>query len=276
MKSLAYLGPDGTFSHLLALKRFGDRFIPAPQDSLAGIFDHLLTEPGARALVPIENSSGGTIYDTVDLLIRYAGSIRVLEDLTLDVRLALLGHKGRPPGRIYSHFAPLHHHREWLQQNYPKATITAVSSTAEAARRAAADKKSAALAAPDAAGLYGLDVVLFPIRPEAVNVTRFYVLGSSKLAGRPGSAGKTSLIFELKNETGSLHSFLGPLARRGVNLRMIVSRPISGHPESYVFFVEIDGAVGDSQVAAALKAAGKFCHHLTPLGSFPSRKRYLS
>jgi chorismate mutase/prephenate dehydratase len=277
MRSIAYLGPEGTFSHLLAVKRFGAGVEGRPCSEISGVFSSVADGESSLGVVPVENSSGGTIYDTVDHLIRYAGKIYVREELNLDVRLALLGRsKVNRPRRIFSHFAPLQHHREWLQQRYPGASIVAVNSTAEAAKKAAADSQAFALAAKGAADLYGLDVLLFPIRPEAVNVTRFYVVGPAPVKPKAGRKHKTAIIFSLRNETGSLHSFLGPLARRKVNLRAIVSRPLVGHPETYVFFVEIDGAVGELHVDAALRAASRFCHHLTPLGSFPGRKRFFS
>lgn len=275
--TLAYLGPEGTFSHLLALKRFGGRMVLHPCQDLALIFEKVISGETRRGLVPIENSSGGTIHDSIDLLIKHSTEVRVTEDLSLDVRLALLGRKGGSVRNIFSHFAPLHHHRDWLAAELPKAKIHTVSSTAEAARRAAAKPGAAALAAPGAARLYGLDVLRFPIRPEAVNVTRFYVLERAGSEPRSASqARKTAMIFRLKNRCGSLHAFLGPYARSGVNLRMIVSRPVPGHPEQYVFFVEIDGADTDPLAAETLRKSRRHCDELTVLGSFPSSRKFAS
>ncbi|MFV0338836.1 MAG: prephenate dehydratase [Chthoniobacterales bacterium] len=278
MTTVAYLGPEGTFSHLLARKRFGSDFQGQSCPDLSSAFHFLKNTPNSLALIPIENSSGGTIYDSADLLIKNADRVFIQEDLTLDVRLALVGHKNKPPLRIYSHFAPLNHHRAWLEKNYPAAQLLTASSTAEAARKAGQDADAAALAAPDAAELYGLDTLLFPIRPEAINVTRFYIIGTHPCASTqledPNKGYKTAFIFSLKNETGSLHAFLGPLAKRGVNLRMIVSRPLVGHPETYVFFVEIEGRSHEPHVNEAIREAKTFCNTFTLLGSFPSNERF--
>ncbi|MFV0415980.1 MAG: prephenate dehydratase [Chthoniobacterales bacterium] len=280
MTTIAYLGPEGTFSHLLARKRFGVDFQGHSSPDLSAAFEFLKNTPDSQALIPIENSSGGTIYDSADLLIKNAGQVFIQEDLTLDVRIALLGHKNKNPLRIHSHFAPLHHHRSWLEKNYPQAQLLTASSTAEAARQAAEDPEAAALAAPDAGELYGLDVLLFPIRPEAINVTRFYIIGTRPcpdiLLQDTSKRCKTAFIFSLKNETGSLHAFLGPLARRRVNLRMIVSRPLVGHPETYVFFVEIEGRSSETNVSEAIAEAKTYCNTFTLLGSFPGNERFAS
>lgn len=275
-RPVAYLGPEGTFSHLLARKRFGGKRELVPCVDLSAAFDVLRQNRAAQAVVPIENSSGGTIYDTVDLLIRHAGQVQVQEDLVLDVRLALLGHRGERVREIFSHFAPLHHHREWLQEQFPGVKIRPVASTAVAAALAAKSRRAAALSAPGAAALYGLDVLVFPISTGTVNVTRFYVVGQMPAKLAVGAPAKTTLVFRLKNECGSLHSFLGPLSRAGVNLRMIVSRPVPGHPETYVFFVEVEGRADAAPLQEALGKARRHCESLALLGSFPGGKRFSS
>jgi chorismate mutase/prephenate dehydratase len=272
---VAYLGPIGTFSHLVALRRFGPDAQLISQPDIASIFDCLIESPTIKAVVPIENSSGGAIYDTVDLLIAHAGVIQVTEDLSLDVRLALLGHPGVEIQRIYSHFVPLRHHRDWLAKNFPQAQVISVSSTALAAKKAGSLQHAAALASPDAAALYGLSILQFPIRPTKANVTRFFVV-EPRTSGHVlvGKRWKTSATLRLKNTCGSLHAFLGAFARNSVNLRMIISRPIPGSPESYVFVMEVDGAIEEPPVKKAFAKASTWCEELSLLGSYPSRPRY--
>ncbi|MEO8826457.1 MAG: prephenate dehydratase domain-containing protein, partial [Chthoniobacterales bacterium] len=160
-KNIAYLGPEGTFSHILALRRFGKNCDLVPCQTLEAIFDHVLLDPQNQAIVPVENSSGGTIYDTVDLLIQHAESIHIQEELALDVRPALLGHKKAPVRRIYSHFVQLQHCREWLKKNYPDAEVHRAPSTAVAAQQAASRRDAAAISARGAALLYKLDILKF-------------------------------------------------------------------------------------------------------------------
>jgi len=233
----------------------------------------------ACGIVPIENSSGGTITETVDLLIEQAGDLFVREGLTLDVRLALLGRSGTDFKKIrtlYSHVMPLRHHREWIRKHLPGARMVESSSTAEAAKKAALSPASAALAAPGAAALYGLSILKFPVRPEALNVTNFFVLGTSPLPSRSSAAGliRTAIVAALPQTSGSLHGFLGPFARAGVNLCRIVSRPVPGAPETYVFYLEIEGSAEEATVNRALAGARRLAASLQILGSYPVRARY--
>lgn len=288
ISQIACLGPEGTFSHLLARQRFGSRAELTPCDDLGRVFTILEEDANALAVVPIENSSGGTITETIDLLIQSQDRVRVLEDLTLDVRLALLGHTGKKIREIYSHFAPLRHHREWLLSEFPGVRLTPVSSTAVAARKASERQSAAALASPGVARLLPLDVLRFPIRPREINITRFYIVGpqGARLTGKttpPSQTGsspsirtKTALTVQLKNQCGSLHAFLGSFARSGINLRMIVSRPVPGHPETYVFYLEVEGDAAEAPLREVLRRAGRHCLTLDPLGTFPVGKRYQS
>lgn len=283
ISQIACLGPEGTFSHLLARRRFGKTAHIAPCDDLGSVFTVLEEDPLARAVVPIENSSGGTITETIDLLIQTQPLLEIREDLTLDVRLALLGHSGKKIRRIVSHFAPLRHHRQWLLENFPGARLVPVSSTAVAARQAAKDPSVAALASPGVARLLPLEVLRFPILPGDINITRFYILGrrADALAPSVNSISsaenhKTALVLQLKNRCGSLHAFLGSFARSGINLRMIVSRPLPGHPETYVFYVEVEGRADAPPLQSALGRARRQCLTLDLLGTFPGGKRYRS
>ena len=274
--SIVYLGPVGTFSHLVALRRFGENTKLIAKPNIASIFDFLVNHPEACAVVPIENSSGGAIYDTVDMLLAKSGTINILEDLSLDVQLALLGHSGERIRRIYSHFVPIRHHKEWLATNFPGARVVSVESTACAAAKASTSRNAAALAAPGVASIYHLDILQFPIQPGGINVTRFFIIG------HPGKWGflaaskrwKTSSTFQLKNVCGSLYFFLESFSRRAVNLCMIISHPLVGKPESYVFFIEVDGSVADLSVKAALEEASQWCEKFVFLGSYPSCRRY--
>ena len=182
--TVSYLGPEGTFSHLVALRRF-PKNPGLPCATITEVVHAVCSGAASFGIVPIENSSGGTITETVDLLIEQAGEIFIREELALDVRLALIGKMGADFNKIkaiYSHVMPLRHHREWIAENLPAAQMIESSSTAEAARLAALSKDAVALAAPGAAPLYGLSILRFPVRPEAVNVTHFFVLAAASAA----------------------------------------------------------------------------------------------
>lgn len=273
MNPVAFLGPDGTFSGILARKRFGGGpHVSCP--TIEGVFDTVLAGGTATGLVPVENSSGGTVYDTIDLLIRHAGKIFVREELSLHIRIALLGRPGERVRTVFSHFTQIKHHSAWLKQRYPGARLVPVPSTAVAAQRAAATRNGAALASPGTAALYDLDVLEFPSGGEAVNVTNFFTIATTPI--RPKRCDRTGLVAALNNECGSLHRFLGPFARERVSLTRIVSRPVPGQPQTYVFYVEIEGGPEAAPVSRALDRANRIAHTLVPLGSFPVGRRFRS
>lgn len=276
--SVAYLGPKGTFSNLVAARRF-PKSTGLPCATITEVIHSVRSGLASCGIVPIENSSGGTITETVDLLIEQAGHLFVREGLTLDVRLALLGATGtdfRKIRSLYSHVMPLRHHRDWIRENLPGVRMIESSSTAEAAKKASLSPTSAALASPGAAALYGLSILKFPVRPEALNVTNFFVLGAAPLDSKAASRGpmRTAIVVALPQTSGSLHSFLGPFARAGANLCRIVSRPVPGAPDTYVFYLEVEGSAEDSSVKRALAGAKRLAVSLEILGSYPVRPRY--
>jgi len=274
MSHVAYLGPAGTFSGILARQRFGESPAHLACPTIEAVFDNLIAGDVSCGLVPVENSSGGTVYDTVDLLIRHAGRIFVREELSLDIRIALLGHVGMPIRTVYSHFTQIKHHAAWLKEFYPKAKVVEVHSTALAATKAATSPHSAALAAPGASKLYGLKVLEIPSGCGGVNVTNFFVI--SRRPCRVKNPSRTALVVGFRNECGSLHKFLGPFARQGVSLTRIISRPVPGQPQTYVFYVEIEGGDRSSNVERALLQSRKMADQLVSLGSFKVGRRFSS
>lgn len=276
-REVYYLGPPGTFSHILGRKRFGVSWTLRECPTLETVIDATLAAPGSLGLLPVENSSGGTVYDSIDGLIRHAGNVSVLEELALDVRIALLRKGDGPLRKVFSHFTQIKHHAAWLETKYPGVQLCPLESTAEAARRAATTPGAAALASPGAADIYGLAVAELPPRRKGPNVTHFFVVraGAPEPPTAPAPT-KTALIAALPNVCGSLHAFLGPFARLGISLSRIVSRPVPGKPQTYVFFVEVEGDERMPSVARALRRAGSLAESLTSLGSFARGNHYKS
>lgn len=263
---VAFLGPEGTFSHLVARRRFGDTAEYNPLPSVRDVFDFVKASPDHLGTVPIENSSGGAILDTVDIFINDGGDVRVLDEVAVNIRLALLGPAGiESPEVVYSHFAPLQHCRTWLREHVPGARHIAVSSTSEAARRAAAEGNAVALGNREAAPLHGLEVLHHPVASDIPNVTHFFTIGH-----QTGEAGdKSTWVVKLVDAVGSLCSFLTPLKDSGINLSRIVSRPKIGEPNSYMFVIDIDCPADMSQLHAAMAEAGTHCSELRCVGIYP-------
>lgn len=269
MLEVAYLGPEGTYSHQVAAKRYGRTAKLVPCPSIVDVFAYAARKPSRHAVVPIENSSGGTVYETVDVLLSGKYDLQIEEELDAHVKLALIGCKGEEIRVLYSHFAPLIHSDTWLRRHLPGAQRREVPSTAIAAREAARERHSAAIGSRQAAKLYGLDVLSYPVEQDIPNVTQFYAL--AKRCRRLAGERKTSLAVHLPNTPGSLCSFLEPFRVNRVNLSRIISRPIPGRPSEYAFYVDLDGTPKEPRVRLAMEHAEGTGAQLRMLGHYPVR-----
>lgn len=273
---VVYLGPPGTFAHEVAKKRYGRSSCDlVSRESVAEVCERVSRKSSAKGIVPIENSSGGWIYGSVDALIGPSSKLLIEEELSIDVRLALLGRRGEKIETIFTHFAPKQHCRTWLKKHYRNAEVVEVSSTAVAAKEASHSLHSAAISNRMAAPIYGMDVLAHPI-PTALseNVTYFFVISRKPETSKKPA--KTSLSVRLKNDPGSLCEFLTPMRQRGINLSRIISRPIEGLPKEAAFFIDLDGGIDSVAVQQALAEAKEHTLLLRVLGSYPRHRAYKS
>jgi chorismate mutase / prephenate dehydratase len=266
--AVAYMGPQGTFSHMAARTFFGlsARYVEAA--TIPGVFDSVSRGAAEYGVVPIENSTEGGVTFTLDSLLESDVSIR--NELVLDVALCLVGLNedlGRIE-RVYSHPQPLAQCRKWLANNLPQAQLVMSLSTTAAAREAAADSSSLAVASRLGAELNGLKLIRENIQDQPQNATRFVVIAKSD-APRTGHD-KTSLIFSTPDERGALRRVLSIFDEEGINLTRIESRPSGQKLWEYVFFTEIAGHRSDPNVARALTRLASDCHKLKVLGSYPA------
>lgn len=274
MPRIACLGPEGSFSHHVATLRFPDQAIQLLA-SVEEVFDWLEDKPDANGIVPIENSSGGIILATVDRLMHPRCELKIQEELTLDVKLALVGRQGQPVQAIYSHFMPFYHCDEWLKAHYPDAKRVTVASTSQAAARAAKEPNSAAIGSRANAHLHGLDILQFPIEEDTVNITQFFLIGHGENDASTEN-NRTALVVELPDKPGILCAFLTPFSEASVSLKRIESRPIRGQPNTYRFYIEIEGSPALPPVSAALEQARGIASSIRSVGSYPSRARFES
>lgn len=273
-KDVAFLGPIGTFSHLVAEKRYGKRCHMVPLPTILDICAYVARDSSRRGIVPIENSSGGAIYETVDILLANRPRVTIREELSLKVKLALLGRKTDRIKVLYSHFAPLEHCASWLKQHLPRVDRRVVNSTAAAAYRAAAETHAAALSSRRMARLCHLDVLHYPVEADITNITTFIAIGGRRRI-QP-SARKTSLAVRLPNRPGGLCTFLEAFRDERVNLSRIISRPVRGCPKEYAFLVDVEGPEGKPSVKRALTSARKAAAELRVIGSYPTHRPYQS
>lgn len=275
IREVAYLGPAGTYSHLVAEKRFGLRMKLVPCDTIHDVCLFVAKAPSSRrGVVPIENSSGGAIHETVDILLGNKPQVHICEELALEVRLALLGHKGATIKHLYSHAMPFEHCSGWIRKHLPGVKKQVVASTAKAAEMTAGDMSAAALGSRKLASMYKLKILKFPVEADTLNLTAFLVIGGKKPLA--SGAHKTTLAVHLANVPGSLCSFLEVFRKYDVNLSRLISRPIRGLPKEYAFLVDVEGASTSSKVRAALALAAKTCVSVRVTGSYPVRAAYRS
>lgn len=266
--SVAFLGPAGTYSQEAALKHFGNTMPLDPCGSIDDVFRRVETGAVGYAVVPVENSTEGAVGRTLDLLL--ATHARACGEIMLPVRQCLMTKAKTTAAirKVYSHTQSLAQCQRWLSSHLPEAERIAVVSNAEAARIAAGERGSAAIASKTAAQLYGLNVLARNIEDEAKNTTRFLVLAAHDAA--PSGKDKTSLILSTRNVPGAVHELLTPLAANRVSMSKLESRPARTGLWEYVFYVDIEGHSRDANVARALKALERKASLFKNLGSYPA------
>ena len=267
ISEITYLGPEGTYTNQIAEMRFGKDMKFVPASTILDACEHVKNIKNAYAVVPIENSSAGNITATIDLLMSDP-ELTIVETMSLDVRLALLGRKDTQIKNLYSHFAPFKHCSKWIRAHFPNVVCHEVSSTAEAAIRVTKEDNSAALGSRKLAEIYNLDILEYPVEQEIVNETEFIVITSVESDKGRMEGDRSSLAVELLNGPGSLCSFLIPFRDMGVNLTRIISRPVYGVPSEYAFFIDIRGNRNDEAVKKALEKAKLHCDSLRIIGSY--------
>lgn len=272
ISEVAFLGPLGTYSHLVAEAYYGRQRKMIPLPTILDVCSFVSKSPSRRGVVPIENSSGGEIYETVDILLANKPRIYIEAELSLEVQLALLGHKGWKIKTLHSHFAPLEHCAAWLKRHLPHVQRHVVASTAQAALQAMGDLNAAALGNRRLATIYRLDILKYPVQADVKNLTIFLAIAGRKIAITDRD--KTTLAVRLPNRPGALCTFLEAFRDAGVNLSRIISRPIRGRPRQYAFLVDIDGVPEQTHVARALTGAASVADELRVVGSYPCHKPY--
>jgi chorismate mutase / prephenate dehydratase len=266
--TVAYLGPEGTYSQEAALKHFGGMAPLAACVSIDEVFRRIETDAVGYAVVPVENSTEGAVGRTLDLLV--STSARICGEVLLPIRHCLMS-RARTHAKVqkvYSHMQSLAQCQQWLARNLAHAQAIAMVSNAEAARIAASESTAAAIASTTAATLYGLNVLARNIEDEPRNTTRFLVLARHD-AARSGRD-KTSLILSARNVPGAIHALLTPLAANEVSMTKLESRPARTGLWEYVFYVDIEGHRQDANVARALATLEEKASWFKNLGSYPA------
>jgi chorismate mutase/prephenate dehydratase len=266
--TVAYLGPQATFTHQAALQQFGAAAGYRPARSIGEIFDDVERARTGFGVVPVENSTEGAVNMTLDRLT--VSDALICGELRLEITQHLLSRAGElgEIKRVSSHPQALAQCRGWLAEHLPDVPTEEMLSTAAAAELAASDATVAAIASELAARLYGVPVLRARIEDNPHNSTRFLVVGRRPIG--PTGRDKTSICFAMRNEPGALYRILEPLARAGINLTKIESRPAKQGPWEYVIFVDLEGHRETPEVASVLSEIGERTLFLKILGSYPA------
>ena len=265
---VAYLGPEATFSHQAALRHFGQLAGYVAVRGIPEVFEAVERGRAGVGVVPIENSTEGSVTHTLDGLSETG--LLICGEVLLEIHHFLLG-RARDLAevkRVYSHPQALAQCRRWLDRHLSDAEPVEVGSTAAAVEHALSDPGAAAVASEMAGQLHGLPVLQARIEDYGHNVTRFLVLGTHA-AGATGHD-KTSVLLSVPHRVGALHRAIEPFATGRLNLTKIESRPTRRRPWEYVFFVDIEGHQSDDAVAEVLDAVRERCLFVKVLGSYPA------
>lgn len=266
--NVAFLGPEGTFTEQAALKHFGHAAHTRPLTAIDEVFREVEAGSCQYGVVPVENSTEGVVNHTLDSFL--SSDLKISGEVVLRIHQHLLVSdvtKTTNITRIYSHAQSLAQCRKWIDAHYPNADRIAVSSNAEAARRIKGEWNAVAIAGEMAASKYGLTKLAENIEDQPDNSTRFLIIGRDMVP--PSGDDKSSVVIAMRNEPGALHDLLEPFHRFKIDLTRVETRPSRTGNWNYVFFIDFNGHIEDSDVKLALAEVAIRAADLKVLGSYP-------
>lgn len=263
---IGFLGPAGSFSHAAAARKFGSSVEYVPLTDILSVFEEVVRGHIDYGLVPVENSIGGGIVDTLDAFLH--SSARICAEVLTTVHHNLLA---RQPWEkittIYSKPEVFSQCRNWLSATAKERDIQPAASTSRAAELASQQNGVAAIGSTIAGELYGLKVLFENIEDNPDNVTRFFVIGR-EVARRSGDD-KTAVMFTTAHKPGALAEVLDVFKENKINLTDIEKRPSKKVNWEYYFFIDAQGHADDADMKRAIEQARQHCLQLTVLGSYP-------
>jgi chorismate mutase/prephenate dehydratase len=266
---IGYLGPEGTFTQQAVLKYFGHSVRPLPLASVPEVFHEVESGAADFGVVPIENSTEGTVNNTLDMFLttplKIIGEVELRIHQNLMGRMTMLG----DIRRVCGHPQSLAQCRGWLHEHMPSVELVPVSSNAEGARRARDEEGTAAIAGAAAAEVYGLNLLVPEIEDHPDNTTRFLVIG--RKAASPSESDKTTLLVSAAktDAPGALYRLLEPLTQHGISMTRIESRPSRKKKWDYVFFIDLEGHSEREPLTTALAELKNRASLFRIVGSYP-------
>jgi chorismate mutase/prephenate dehydratase len=277
---IGYLGPAGSFSHQAAVKQFGSSVSFEDLRDIRAVFDEVARGHCNYGLVPIENSIGGGIVETLDAFREIGREIEIYAEVLIAIHHTLLANcEPREVKRIHSKPEVFSQCRRWISSQYPSAELVAAPSSARAVQTAKAEEMlepgrgSAAIGSHLAGQLYGVKTLFETIEDDPNNITRFFII--SKEAAQPSGDDKTSIMFATQDKPGALVEVLRVFEEAGINLSHIDKRPSGRENWTYTFFVDALGHRDDQTMIDAIAQIKKHCKDVVVLGSYPRAQRIL-
>ena len=270
--TIAYLGPEATFTHQAAIQKFGSSLLYSAQKTIPDIFTEVAKKRADYGVVPVENSTEGVVTHTLDMFVD--SNLQIVAQIILPIQYCLAGQANlKDVQRLYAHPQALGQCRIWVQRQLPRAEVLETSSNARSAELAAGKHgklrgKVAAITGFLAAEKYNLKVIERDIQDFSANATRFLVLGWQ--CGPPTGHDRTSVVFSIADEVGALYRALAPFRRYKLNMTKIESRPSKRKAWEYFFFVDCDGHMTDRKVSKAIASLEEACNFVKVLGSYPN------
>jgi len=265
---IAYLGPQGTWTHQAAIKKFGHSVDYSPQANFADVFDQVARRKSSYGVVPIENSTEGAVSHTLDLFVD--SPLHICAQILMRIEHGLMAAIPREEIKtLYSHPQVFGQCRNWIHKHFPQAELVEVASTTKAAEiaRDRAAEGAAALGGTLSAEMVGLTMLEEAIQDRATNTTRFLVIGEKTCP--PTGNDRTSILFAIHDRPGSLVNALKAFDEFHINMSKIESRPSKRRDWEYIFYVDLAGHCEDPAVANALGELDKHCSMVKLLGSYP-------
>ncbi|EFL50558.1 chorismate mutase [Solidesulfovibrio fructosivorans JJ]] len=264
---VAYLGPEGTFSHFAAMAALGHSPDFLPQTTIGDVFEAVADRRADLGVVPLENSLQGTVGQSLDHFQRH--EVFIQAEISCRVSHALLSTAGdiERIETVYSHPQPLAQCAAWLKTHLPGARIIPTDSTAAAALRLAGEPTAASIGHVRLAAMHGLNILASPIEDMPDNWTRFFIIGPEDT--KQQTRDKTSVLFTVPNKPGSLYQVLSHLAGEGINLTKLESRPIRGEKWQYVFFADLQCDLTREEYKKLLATLREQTLSLRILGCYP-------
>ena len=271
---VGFLGPEGTFTQTAVYKHFGHSVRGLPFSTIDEVFQEVESGAADFGVVPVENSTEGTVNHTLDMFL--TSPLKVGGEIELRIEQHLLGNLAgiEDIQRICAHEQSLAQCRGWLREFLPHAELIGVNSNAAGARRARDENGTAAIGGEAAAEVYDLKVMVNNIEDQSDNTTRFLVVGRQLLA--PSGDDKTTLLISTEGTVGTagvLHTLLQPFAKHGLSMSRIESRPSRRKNWDYVFFIDVDGHAEDSPLKDALAELEQNSSLFRLVGAYPKAVR---